>query len=375
MTNRLLIFTISALVAFCPFAASGSKSKLNRYKIKKLVNEVSEKELVGHLRKFVRCCRPNRMVGSDSHAKVYPYLKSIIEKVDKDKSGSLTVDEYKVDAAKGMKIYQDDFNKEILGKFEKTEPTYIKWRGFTDSMVGAIKKRKDVKGHNLIWEKKGSVRPDDIIVIGAHFDTIANDPKTLQITPNVAMPGADDNGSGVAIALALVELFTKIDTPVTVRIVFFDWEELGFLGSYAYVTKYSSEFKKKNFLGYVNLEMLGHDSTTEDKTKKLRNMRIYTRNDQKDLLLANSMMSWGKKAGSGAKFEIIKNSFNSSDHINFWEANLTAITFSQDWENDFNHKRYHGPNDFVETINAKTFYKAYQFIANGLLGHLFNAKS
>ena len=39
----------------------------------------------------------------------------------------------------------------------------------------------------------------------------------------------------------------NLEIPITVRVVFFDWEELGFLGSYAYVEKYKDEFKKKNF--------------------------------------------------------------------------------------------------------------------------------
>lgn len=374
MKRKNLIFVISLIVSINNSLAKIYPEPNSRYQIKDSVKSISRKYLTKSLRSFVRCCGPNRMVGGKGHEKVIPYLKQAIKKIDHQENGKITVDEYLVDINKAINLYESDFKKEISSKYKKNNPIYIKWRKFTDSMTGEIKARKDVKGHNLIWEKKGTKRPNDILVIGAHFDTIANDPKTLVLLPEAKMPGADDNGSGVTIALAMIDIFSKLKLPVTVRIVFFDWEELGFLGSYAYVQKYKEELKNKNFLGYVNLEMLGHDSKITDKTKKYRNMRVYTRPNKDDRKLASKITNSASKQATGVKFTIIENSFNSSDHINFWDEGFPAVTFSQDWENDFNKKRYHSSDDFVETINLRTFYKSYVYITSGILGFLYDIK-
>jgi Zn-dependent M28 family amino/carboxypeptidase len=374
LKKKYLIFFISFSAVINTVFSKEYANPTSRYQVKDTVKSIDSKKLTKHLRAFVRCCAPNRMVGGAGHKKVAPFLKEYIKRLDTSKSGKLSVDEYLVDTSKAIKLYENDFKQEISTKYKNTDPIYIKWRKFTDSMTSEIAARKNIKGHNVIWEKKGRTKPNDILVIGAHFDTIANDPETLILKPDANMPGADDNGSGVAIALSMIEVFSKMNLPITVRIVFFDWEELGFLGSYAYVQKYKDEFKKKNFLGYINLEMLGHDSKVSDKTKKFRNMRVYTRPDNKDRILASKITDAAKKQSTGVKFSIVENSFNSSDHINFWDEGFPAITFSQDWENDFNKKRYHSSNDFVETINFKTFYRSYLYITSGVLGYLLDIK-
>lgn len=66
---------------------------------------------------------------------------------------------------------------------------------------------------NLVAERAGGTLKSEIIVIGAHYDSA---PGT---------PGADDNASGVAVALALAEATFKRAPARTVRFVFFTNEE------------------------------------------------------------------------------------------------------------------------------------------------------
>ncbi|MDP1830165.1 MAG: M28 family peptidase [Archangium sp.] len=66
---------------------------------------------------------------------------------------------------------------------------------------------------NLIVEKAGTSRPTELIVIGAHYDTAHG------------TPGADDNGSGVGVGLALASYVMKQAPARTVRFVFFTNEE------------------------------------------------------------------------------------------------------------------------------------------------------
>lgn len=345
--------------------------------VKLLVNKFSREYLIKELREFVNCCRPNRMVGSEGHGQVASYLVNRIKQIDSQNEGVTHVDEFSPNVDHAIKMYRDDFQKEVASKYPKDHPIFLKWKGFTDSFTNELKKRENIKGKNVIWEKKGSLAPNEIIVIGAHFDTIANNQETMKVDEKSLMPGADDNGSGVAIGLKLIEIFSQLKTPKTIRIVFFDFEEMGFLGSHAFVQKYKKEFNDKNFLGYINLEMLGHDSNSKDLEKTTGNMRVYIRKDgetghQKDIHLASRLTNVGHKMTPNVQFSIVDNSFNSSDHINFWQEGLPAVTFTQNWESDFNQTRYHTSNDFVETLNFSTYFASFQHIVGALVSYSFD---
>ncbi len=66
---------------------------------------------------------------------------------------------------------------------------------------------------NLAVEVKGAIHPDEIVVIGAHYDTVPGS------------PGANDKGSGVAALLELARLFAHKKPERTVRFVAFVNEE------------------------------------------------------------------------------------------------------------------------------------------------------
>lgn len=66
---------------------------------------------------------------------------------------------------------------------------------------------------NLEATLRGSAEPNEIIIVGGHYDTVEG------------APGADDNGSGVAGVLELARSFAGKPTPRTIRFVFFGTEE------------------------------------------------------------------------------------------------------------------------------------------------------
>ena len=105
------------------------------------------------------------------------------------------------------------------------------------------------KTFDNIWvEKKGTTHPENILIIGAHYDTV---PGT---------PGADDNASGVACLLELGRECFGQETACTVRFVAFVNEEPPFfhteqMGSYVYAK--ACKDKQENIIGMMSLEMLG----------------------------------------------------------------------------------------------------------------------
>ncbi len=82
------------------------------------------------------------------------------------------------------------------------------------------------------------------VLVGAHYDAV---PGT---------PGADDNATGVAVLLEMARVFAGTPLKYPVRLVAFDLEEYGLLGSTAYA-KYLKDNRQKLRL-MLSLEMLGY---------------------------------------------------------------------------------------------------------------------
>lgn len=85
--------------------------------------------------------------------------------------------------------------------------------------------------------------PDDVLVLGAHLDSVE------------AGPGINDNGSGVAVVLEIAEQMARMRPERAVRFAFWGAEEVGLIGSTHYVKGLSAQEKAK-IAGYVNLDMV-----------------------------------------------------------------------------------------------------------------------
>lgn len=104
------------------------------------------------------------------------------------------------------------------------------------------------KVRNIIATKKGRRSPDEIIIVGAHYDSCLN-------------PGADDNASGIAGLLELARYIADKEINYTVCFVAFVNEEPPFfttelMGSRVYVRELKAGNKKVK--GVLILEMLGY---------------------------------------------------------------------------------------------------------------------
>ncbi len=81
---------------------------------------------------------------------------------------------------------------------------------------------------NVVATQVGATFPDEVIVVGAHFDSVDN-------------PGADDNATGTALVLELARALAAFDLGRTIRYVAFDREEQGKIGSRAFVEDHGDE--------------------------------------------------------------------------------------------------------------------------------------
>ena len=99
---------------------------------------------------------------------------------------------------------------------------------------------------------------DEIVVLGAHYDHVGygysgNSRGTVGQIHN----GADDNGSGVAAILEIIEAIKTMETPPRRPILFAFWdaEELGLLGSKHWTANPTVNLQQIRF--YINLDMIG----------------------------------------------------------------------------------------------------------------------
>ncbi|MDY6915096.1 MAG: M28 family metallopeptidase, partial [Candidatus Cloacimonadota bacterium] len=105
-------------------------------------------------------------------------------------------------------------------------------------------KVKKARAKNIICDIKGKGVDDNLVIVGAHYDTVAHS------------PGASDNGGGTATVLKVAEYFSKHIPQRYLRLVLFSGEELGLLGSQAFVEKHKKELKKRCQI-MVNVDVSG----------------------------------------------------------------------------------------------------------------------
>ena len=102
---------------------------------------------------------------------------------------------------------------------------------------------------NLEVEVKGGARPDEFVIVGAHYDSVEGS------------QGADDDGSGVAAMLALARRFTHAHPARTLRFVAFADEEPPYfwteqMGSLVYAR--ACKQRGDRVVAMLSLETLGY---------------------------------------------------------------------------------------------------------------------
>jgi aminopeptidase S len=105
--------------------------------------------------------------------------------------------------------------------------------------------RDGVSGTNLIVERPGAGETGEVVMLGAHLDSVPGS------------PGMNDDGSGVAAVVAVAEAIGALPPPHhTIRLALWDAEEHGPFGSAAYVDALRPA-ERARIRAYLNLDMIG----------------------------------------------------------------------------------------------------------------------
>lgn len=211
------------------------------------------------------------------------------------------------------------------------------------------------QARNLIVEKRGGDSRKPCIVLGAHYDTVAE------------TPGADDNASGVAGLLELARLLKEYSNKRTIKLVAFSNEEPPYffthlMGSRQYAKKLKQTGEKVMVM--LALEMLGYAGEGYLQLYPAPLMRFWGRypKDGNFIGLVGNlrslrMMSIVRRAMRQRR-TIRVESLSApgfippmflSDHSSFWKYGFPAlmVTDSAFLRNPY----YHQPSDTPETLN------------------------
>ncbi len=96
-----------------------------------------------------------------------------------------------------------------------------------------------INSQNIIVTKPG--KSEETIIVGAHYDSVGT-------------AGVDDNGSGVSVVLETVKSLYNVETPYTIKFIFFGAEEQGLRGSKAYVSDMMTQEDIENTICMINID-------------------------------------------------------------------------------------------------------------------------
>lgn len=188
------------------------------------------------------------------------------------------------------------------------------------------------------------------ILIGAHYDAA---PGT---------PGADDNATGVAVLLELARAFAPAPARYPIRLVAFDMEEYGLLGSAQYAADLRQQQQPLRLM--ISLEMLGYcDATPGSQRYPAGLERLYPNRGDFIALVGNlptipdliHLSRNIRKDGTPSEWLPVPNrglmvpQTRLSDHSPFWDKGYRAIMVTD--TAFMRNPHYHQASDRIDTLD------------------------
>jgi hypothetical protein len=197
-------------------------------------------------------------------------------------------------------------------------------------------------GRNVYGVQLGTVYPNQIYIICAHYDSY--------VSSGTISPGADDNASGTAAVIEAARIFTQFTSDYTIIYALWDEEERGLWGSEYYANL--AQAAGDSIVGVVNLDMVAWDSGT-DNIAEVHTRNVANSNDLKDQMLEINTLY-----NVGLTLQTVNPGTGSSDQAAFWNEGYGAILLIEDFQ-DFN-AYYHTTNDLVAHYNQPYYLKMCQ---------------
>ncbi len=206
---------------------------------------------------------------------------------------------------------------------------------------------------NLEVEVLGAHHPEEIVIVGAHYDTV------------VGTPGANDNTSGVAATLALARRFAHRKLDRTLRFVAFTNEErpnahTEQMGSRVYAGRCRE--RGENVVAMMSLKTIGYYDDRPGSQKYPPPIGLLYPSERNFIGLVGNLRSSDlvrqvvatfreseQSPSEGAALPELIPCIGDSDHGSFWHEGYPALMVTD--AANFRYPRYHTPEDTIDKVN------------------------
>jgi len=194
---------------------------------------------------------------------------------------------------------------------------------------------QDLDAFNIVGEIPGSDKADEVVMVGAHFDSWHGG------------TGATDNAAGSAVMLEAMRILktTGLRVRRTVRIGLWGGEEQGLLGSKEYVKAHYADPAvmqlrpdHAKFAGYFNVD---------NGTGQIRG--VYQQGNE---AVAPIFQAWMEPFRNMGMTTLAIRNTGGTDHLSFDAVGLPGFQFIQD-EVEYNSRTHHSNMDVYERIQAQ----------------------
>jgi len=227
--------------------------------------------------------------------------------------------------------------------------------GATHARIVVEAELSKLKTKNIIAELKGTSHPDEIILVGGHYDTV----------PGVR--GASDNAGGTSITMELARVFIEKGSKRTVRFIAWGSEEMGLDGSNLYAKKIKADDREAK-------EKDTKSETELDRTRLMVNLDVHGAliGTNVAAVLGPSMLTDSLKLlskESGVVFDV-KEAVYSSDGTPLSAVGVPSVSFSRRSGIDI---MMHSSEDIIEYLSPDALESQGRFVEKWMTRYVTSA--
>ena len=182
----------------------------------------------------------------------------------------------------------------------------------------------NTNGRNIIATQLGTTNPNDIYIICAHYDSVAD-------------YCADDNASGTATVLEIARILSTQCMDNTLIYALWDEEEIGLRGADFYAAQ--AKNNGDNILGVLNIDMMGYDGDDDD------DFDIDVRPIANSLAMKDELLTLLTTYNFNLNVNVVNPGTTASDHARFWNRGFSAVLVGESWDNNDQTPYYHSSGD------------------------------